>query len=155
MSFSSVLQTIAGWVPPTAASPAPGTPPPVPAPAAAAPAASAGPTGAQVAVAIAAVTPALAAVQAAMNSPQYQTAVVVAEDIEQILADFDVPGAAIAEQVTEGVVTYGPDAVAAAQVAWPLLSPALSAWLTSGAFAAKPASDPVTTDDPEQFSRGR
>lgn len=99
-------------------------------------AAASGPTGAQVASAISAVTPALTMIAAAMASPTFKTAVVVSEDIEQILADFGVPGAAIAEQIEETAVAVGPTFIADAQIGWPILAPLVSAWLASAPGSA-------------------
>lgn len=125
-----------------------GTPAPVTAPPSA-------PTGAQVSAGVTIIMTQLAKLQTAMASPQFHSIAVGVEDVEQILADFDVPGAAIAEQVTKGVVEYAPDALAAAQIAAPFLSPILANWLTSEAFAAAPAASPIAPNDPTQFSRGR
>lgn len=93
-----------------------------------------GPTGAQINSAITAVFPALAAIQAAMASPQFQDAIIVSEDIEQILANF-IPGAAAVESAEETAVAVAPAIIADAQVAWPFVQPFISGWLASGAFS--------------------
>lgn len=99
-------------------------------------AAPAGFTGAQLAATIAAVGPALATLQAAMASPAFAGAIILAEDVEQALAFADIPGASIALAATETAVEIAPVAIADISAAWPWIAPFVSAWLSSSASSA-------------------
>lgn len=111
------------------------------APPASVPAPTAKLTGAQIDSALGAVMPMLAWLQKQMASPTFQTAVVVSEDIESVLSNF-IPGVAAVEQGEEIAVALAPEAIAAAQAAWPVLSPLVALWLDSGAFSAAPGGIP-------------
>jgi len=92
-------------------------------------------TVAQITAAIDAVTASLATVRAMVTSPDFQGAAVVAEDIEGFLADFDVPGAAIAQQATEAAAADAPAVFADVQAGWSILGPAVGGLLAATAPA--------------------
>lgn len=88
---------------------------------------------------------ALAAISAflSQNAPAITLAEADAADIAAVLADFDVPGAAIAGQVIADLPTL----IALAQAVLPLLAGGFAA------FAAAPSPSPIGGDP--SFSRGR
>ena len=96
-------------------------------------------TGARLAAGIRTISPALARIQVVMASPEMAAVVVTAEDVLKILAIFDVPGAAAAEEGVEIAANLGPDLVAAGQI----LAVVIPTWLSTVSFAAAPNMHPV------------
>lgn len=82
----------------------------------------------------------------ATKSATLSTAEVAAEDIAGLLADFNVPGAAVADQI----ITDAPTLILQAQALLPLLSEGL---VLFGSGTAAPEKSPIGGDP--SFSRGR
>lgn len=96
-------------------------------------------TGAEVAVGIGAILPALTKIQSVMASAQFKQAEVGAEDFLKVLAVFNVPGAAAVEEGIEIAAGVVPDVVGAAQLTVPILAKVLPVWLGSGGNPFAPA----------------
>jgi hypothetical protein len=96
-------------------------------------------TGTQLASTINAVIPVLQKVQALMLTPAFANVVVMAEDVEYALAVVGVPGAAVAEQITEDVASDAPTVLSDVEAGAPLFVD----WLAiTNMFSAVPGPGP-------------